>query len=107
MSKELEHVNFGTLNTQPLIDDLEQKLAKATAKILDPSGIELTPGNVNECLGNGEHVDANGAPIECCCDECDYFSLCWREKEPEEVFEEIDRKLKEAERIIHERQNNV
>ena len=45
-------------------------------KILDPTGVELTPGNMLECLGNGEHLDNEGNPIECCCDECDYLILC-------------------------------
>ena len=35
-----------------------------------------TPGNMEECLGNGEHLDDNGNIIECCCDECDYLILC-------------------------------
>ena len=46
-------------------------------KIFDVTGIELTPGNGGiNCLENGEHFDANGNRIECCCDECDYFLLC-------------------------------
>ena len=42
-------------------------------KVIDINGIELTPGNPDICLGNGE----NG--VECCCDECDYFLLCFPE----------------------------
>ena len=45
-------------------------------KIIDVTGVELTPGNPDECLGNGEHFDKYGNPIECCCDECDYLMLC-------------------------------
>ena len=45
-------------------------------KIIDETGVELTPGNMEECLGNGEHLDDNGDVIECCCDECDYLILC-------------------------------
>ena len=36
-------------------------------KIIDITGVELTPGEPVVCLGNGEQS------FECCCDECDYF----------------------------------
>ena len=39
-------------------------------KDIDVTGIELTPGDPDVCLGNGEQG------FECCCDECDYFLLC-------------------------------
>ena len=42
-------------------------------KLMDISGIELTPGNPTVCLGNGEQG------FECCCDECDSFLLCFPE----------------------------
>jgi len=42
-------------------------------KIIDIIGIELTPGKPAACLGNGEQG------FECCCDECDYFLLCFPE----------------------------
>ena len=42
-------------------------------KIMDITGIELTPGKPTVCLGNGEQG------FECCCDECDYFLLCFPE----------------------------
>lgn len=45
-------------------------------KIIDVTGIELQPGNPDECRGNGEHVDEHGELIECCCDECDHLALC-------------------------------
>ena len=45
-------------------------------KIIDVTGIELTPGDMSACLGNGEHKDNDGNPVECCCDECDYMILC-------------------------------
>lgn len=45
-------------------------------KIIDVTGVELTPGDMSACLGNGEHFDENGNPIECCCDECNYLILC-------------------------------
>ena len=42
-------------------------------KILDPTGTELSPGEPLVCLGNGE------LGFECCCDECDFFLLCFPE----------------------------
>ena len=45
-------------------------------KVIDITGVELTPGNPDECLGNGEHLDNVGVLIECCCDECDYLMAC-------------------------------
>ena len=48
--------------------------------IIDITGIELTPGNLgNNCNGNGKHKDAQGNPIECCCDQCDYLLCCTSE----------------------------
>ena len=46
-------------------------------KVIDITGIELTPGEPSVCLGNGEQG------FECCCDECDYFLLCFPEFDPE------------------------
>ena len=40
-------------------------------KIIDITGVELTPGEPTVCLGNGEQG------FECCCDECDYYLLCF------------------------------
>ena len=40
-------------------------------KIIDITGIELKQGEPTVCLGNGEQG------FECCCDECDYFLLCF------------------------------
>ena len=42
-------------------------------KVIDASGVELTPGEPTVCLGNGEQG------YKCCCDECDYFLLCYPE----------------------------
>ena len=42
-------------------------------KIIDITGIELSPRKPAVCLGNGEQG------FECCCDECDYFLLCFPE----------------------------
>ena len=40
-------------------------------KVIDVTGVELTPGEPDVCLGNGEQG------FECCCDECDYYLLCF------------------------------
>ena len=40
-------------------------------KVIDITGVELTPGEPTVCLGNGEQG------FECCCDECDHFLLCF------------------------------
>ena len=45
-------------------------------KVTDITGVELTPGKPAACLGNGEQG------FECCCDECDYFLLCFPEFDP-------------------------
>ena len=52
----------------------------AQKKVIDISGIELTPGAPSACLGNGMQG------FLCCCDECDYFLLC---------FPEFDSQVKE------------
>ena len=45
-------------------------------KVIDVTGTELTPGELTVCLGNGEQG------FECCCDECDYYLLCFPEFDP-------------------------
>ena len=45
-------------------------------KVIDITGVELTPGEPDACLGNGEQG------FECCCDECDYYLLCFPEFDP-------------------------
>lgn len=46
--------------------------------IIDITGTILTPSTGGtDCLGNGLHKDAQGMTIECCCDECGYFLLCF------------------------------
>ena len=42
-------------------------------KVIDISGVELTPGEPKVCLGNGEQDFA------CCCDECDFLLFCFPE----------------------------
>ena len=44
-------------------------------KVNDMTGVELTPGEPAVCLGNGEQG------FECCCDECNYYLLCFPEFE--------------------------
>ena len=46
---------------------------KIQEKIIDITSIEITAGNPAVCIGNGEQG------FECCCDECDYFLLCFPE----------------------------
>ena len=46
---------------------------KIKKKVIDVTGVELTPGEPDVCLGNGKQG------FECCCDECDYFLLCFPE----------------------------
>ena len=52
-------------------------------KVIDITGVELTPGKPTVCLGNGEQG------FECCCDECDYFLLCFPEFDPKSKEENI------------------
>lgn len=40
-------------------------------KVIDITGLELTPGKPAVCLSNGEQG------FECCCDECDYYLLAF------------------------------
>ena len=41
--------------------------------VIDITGVEIMPGKPTVCLGNGEQG------FECCCDECDYYLLCFPE----------------------------
>ena len=40
-------------------------------KEVDITNAELIPGKPTACLGNGKQG------FECCCDECDYYLLCF------------------------------
>lgn len=51
-------------------------------KVIDFTGVELTPGKPLICLGNGDQG------FECCCDECDYFLFCFPEYDPTRNVEE-------------------
>ena len=52
-------------------------------RAIDITGVELMPGDPTACLGNGKQG------FECCCDECDYFLLCFSADDLEDE-EEID-----------------
>ena len=44
---------------------------------IDITGTPLTPGEEGRnCLGNGEYPE-----YECCCDECDFFGICFSQSE--------------------------
>ena len=55
-------------------------------KVIDITNVELMPGEPTACLGNGEQG------FECCCDECDYYLLCFPELDlkNEEAFKDIE-----------------
>ncbi len=42
-------------------------------KVIDITNADLTPGEPAVCLGNGKQG------FEWCCDECDFFLLCFPE----------------------------
>ena len=46
-------------------------MIKKQNKVMDVTGIELTPGDPDVCLGNGKNN------YQCCCDECDYLLICF------------------------------
>ena len=45
---------------------MKKKIKKT---VIDITGVVITPGEPDVCLGNGEQG------FECCCDECDYLLL--------------------------------
>ena len=49
-------------------------------KVIDITGVEITPGKPAVCLGNGEQG------FECCCDECDCYLLCFPEYKSSAYF---------------------
>ncbi len=53
-------------------------------KVIDITGVELMPGEPTVCLGNGEQG------FECCCDECDYYLLCFPKFEPKKQIKNVD-----------------
>ena len=52
-------------------------------KVIDITGVELTPGEPAVCLGNRERG------FECCSDECDYYLLCFPEFDPKNETENV------------------
>ena len=52
-------------------------------KVINIIGVELTPEEPVVCLGNGERG------FECCCDECDYYLLCFPEFDPKNEAENV------------------
>ncbi len=62
--------NWGALFYMLMWESMNKNMQE---KIIDITGVELTPGESAVCLGNGEQG------FECCCDECDYFLLCFPE----------------------------
>ena len=62
--------NWGALFYMLMRESMNKNMQE---KIIDITGVELTPGEPAFCLGNGEQG------FECCCDECDYFLLCFPE----------------------------
>ena len=64
-------------------------------RVIDISGVELTPGEPTVCFGNGEQ------DFECCCDECDYYLLCFPEldlKSEEDITMGKDNRTKQIEK---------
>ena len=57
-------------------------------KVIDVTGVELTPGEPTVCLGNGSQG------FECCCDECDYFLLCFPQFDPQNIVMNTDDRMK-------------
>ena len=74
-------------------------------KKIDITGIEITPGEPTVCLGNREQ------DFECCCDECDYYLLCFPvfDLKNEEEIKDIEvpppskRHKKQMNRLFRER----
>ena len=63
--------------------------------VIDITGVELMPGEPTVCLGNGEQG------FECCCDECDYYLLCFPEfdlKSKEDIAMGKDDRTKQIEK---------
>ncbi len=53
--------------------------------IIDGTGVEIIPGERGvHCPGNGNKKDSQGKPIECCCEECDYYMCCSESHQKEE-----------------------
>ncbi len=57
---------------------------KFPEKVIDVTGVELTPGKPDECLGGDKYPEY---PL--CCDECDYFLLCFPEFDLKRIKQDI------------------
>ena len=57
----------------PIGGNMDKNIQK---RVIDITGIELSPGEPTVCLGNSEQG------FECCCDECDYYLLCFTDFNP-------------------------
>lgn len=55
--------------------DVDERMLQVAEYLLDPADVEedpeLSPGDPENCLGNGEHGH------EQCCDECDHYLDCY------------------------------
>ena len=50
------------------------------SRLIDITGLALLPGRGGRfCPGNGRRTAADGTPLPCCCDECDYARCCFEE----------------------------
>ena len=71
-------------------------------KIIDVTGVELTPGEPSRCKGNGKDD-----PMSCCCDECDHFLACFPEWDEnglrfrELTEDDVDRLLREGAALLN------
>ena len=62
---------------QALVEGLNRRFDRglANAKVdIDPTGAILTPGDPENCQGNGKDPR-----FEICCDECDHYLACFPE----------------------------
>lgn len=61
-------------------------------KVIDVTGVEITPGEPTVCLGNGEQG------FECCCDECDYYLLCFPEFDIKNISDNRTKQIENGQR---------
>ena len=61
-------------------------------RAIDITGVELTPGEPTVCLGNGEQG------FECCCDECDYYLLCFPEFDIKNISDNRTKQIENGQR---------
>ena len=56
-------------------------------RVIDITGVELTPGEPTLCLGNGKQG------MECCCDECDFYLFCFPEFDQKNEENSVENKV--------------